>query len=124
MEIYKAEDFSRRQNLTPGKFNMSEILTGENDAKDLGALFVILPKGQKTPYVYHQRREQVIFFLAGEVIAIIEGKEVTLAAGDTLYTPAGEKHRLENRSNQDVRFLEFFTVPPWSADVIYVEQKG
>ena len=121
MAIYKAKDFLGKENPTPGKFNMAEILTGEHNAEDLGALFVILPKGQITPYVYHQKREQVIFFLTGEVTAIIEGKEVILTAGDVLYTPAGEKHRLENRSNQEVRFLEFFTVPPWAADVVKVK---
>jgi mannose-6-phosphate isomerase-like protein (cupin superfamily) len=121
MEIYRAEEFLKKQNQTPGEFNKTEILTGEHHARDLGALFVILPRGKKTPYVYHQKREQVIFFLAGEVIATVDGKEVTLKAGDVLYTPAGEKHGLENRSNQDVRFLEYFTVPPWAADVIYVK---
>ena len=120
MEIYRAEDFLKRRNLTPGEFNKTEVLTQEQKANDLGALFVILPKGQKTLYVYHQKREQVIFFLAGDVTAIVDGKEVTLKAGDVLFTPAGEKHSLENRSNQEVRFLEFFTIPPWAADVIMV----
>lgn len=121
MEIFKPEHFLREKNPTPGQFNKAEILTREHDAKDLGALFVILPKGQKTPYVYHKKREQIIVFLTGEVIAIIDGKEVALKAGDVLFTPAGEKHRLENRSNEDVRFLEFFTIPPWAADVVNVD---
>ncbi len=120
MKIYKTGDFLESGNPTPGEFNKAEILTGEHDAKDLGALFVILPKGQNTPYVYHQKREQIICFLTGEVIGIIDGKEVPLKAGDVLYTPAGEKHKFENRSNEDVRFLEFFSMPPWSADVVKV----
>jgi quercetin dioxygenase-like cupin family protein len=122
MEIYRAEHFLGRENSTPGEFNKTEVLTEEQRAKDLGALFVILPKGQETPYVYHQKREQVIFFLAGEATGIIDGKEIALKAGDVLFTPAGEKHSLENRSDREVRFLEFFTIPPWAADVVTVER--
>jgi mannose-6-phosphate isomerase-like protein (cupin superfamily) len=121
MEILRPENFLRKENPTPGEFNKAEILTREQDAKDLGALFVILPKGQKTPYVYHRKREQIIVFLTGEVIGVIDGKEVALKGGDVLFTPPGEKHRLENRSNEDVRFLEFYTIPPWAADVVAVE---
>ena len=115
MQIFKTEDFLGKKNPTPGEFNKAEILTEEHDAEDLGALFVILPGGQKTPYVFHRKREQIIFFLTGEVIAIVDGKEVPLRAGDVLFTPPGEKHRLENRTDKDVRFFEFFTIPPWAS---------
>jgi mannose-6-phosphate isomerase-like protein (cupin superfamily) len=121
MDIYRSADFLKRQNQTPGEFDKIEILTEKNSAKDLGGLSVIIPHGKSSPYVYHKKREQVIFFLAGQATAVIEGKEVTLNPGDVLYTPAGEKHRIENRSNQDVRFLEFYTIPPWNADVVHVK---
>lgn len=121
MQIFRTEEFLAKKNATPGEFNKDEILTEAHDAKDLGGLFVIIPSGQDSPYVYHRKREQIIFFLTGEVIAIIDGKEVPLKAGDVLYTPAGEKHKLENRSDEDVRFFEFFTIPPWAADVVHIE---
>ena len=52
---------------------------------------------------------------------VLEGEEVPIKAGDVLFIPPEEKHTIVNKSDKDLRFLEFFTYPPTPADFIVVE---
>jgi quercetin dioxygenase-like cupin family protein len=118
MKLFRKLDFIVRENPTPDKFHRLEIITGDDKARDLGGISVVLPAGHQVPYHYHERRESILILLSGEAIEVVEGKEVPIEAGDVIYLPAGEKHGVINRSNSDVRFLEFFTYPPVSADFV------
>ena len=123
MKLFKREDFINRENPTPGKFHRLEVITGEDKARDLGGISVVLPAGLQVPYHYHEKRESILIILSGEATEIVEGKEVPFKAGDVIYLPAGEKHGVINRSNSDVRFLEFFTHPPVGADFVEAREK-
>jgi quercetin dioxygenase-like cupin family protein len=63
--------------------------------------------GSQVPYHYHKNRESIIIFISGEGIEIIEGEEFPVKTGDVLFIPAGEKHTTLNRSDHDLRYLEF-----------------
>ena len=70
--------------------------------------------GSETRFHYHKNNEVVRVVISGEATHITvtptgEKKENIIKAGDVLYIPAGEVHRLINK---DVRFLEFLTHPP------------
>jgi quercetin dioxygenase-like cupin family protein len=121
MKIFKSEEYINMVNPTPGKPYRPEILTHEHRAKNLGGMFGLLVSGSEVPYHYHNHRESVIFVFSGEAIEVIEGKEIPIKVGDILFIPAGEKHTMINRSNQDFRYIEFFTCPPLSADFIEVK---
>lgn len=54
--------------------------------------------------------------IAGELMEIVDEKEIPLKAGDVMYIAAGEKHKMENRSDWDARYIEFFT--PIESDFI------
>ena len=121
MKIFKAEEYIKMANPTPGTTYRPEILTKDHNAKSLGGMFGLLVAGAKVPYHYHNKRESIIIIISGEAIEVIEGKETPIKAGDILFIPAGEKHTTINRSNQDVRYLEFFTSPPVGADFVEVK---
>ena len=121
MKIFKGNDYIKMENPTPGESYRPEILTTEHEAKDLGGMFGLLTPGTQVPYHYHKKRESIIMLISGEGIEIIEGEENPVKAGDVLYIPSGEKHTIINRSDKDLRYLEFFTCPPVSADFIAVE---
>ena len=121
MKIFKSEEYVKMANPTPGKPYRPEILTKDHQAKNLGGIFGLLVSGSQVPYHYHNNRESIIIAISGEAIEVIEGKEFPIKAGDVLFIPAGEKHTTINRSNQDFRFLEFFTCPPLSADFVEVK---
>lgn len=116
MKIFKIEEYLSLKNPDPGQPYRPEILTRQHKARDLGGMFGLLGPGHRVPYHYHNRRESIIFVISGEGIEVIEGEEIAIKAGDLLHIAAGEKHATLNRSDKDLRYLEFFTCPPLSAD--------
>jgi mannose-6-phosphate isomerase-like protein (cupin superfamily) len=109
------------ENPTPGKIYRSELLTHEDRAKDLGGIFGLLPPGIAGVLHYHKKRESILFIISGEGVEIVDGKEVPIRAGDVLFIPPEEKHTVVNRSDKDIRYIEFFTYPPGPADFVVVE---
>jgi len=116
MKMFKTEEYLNMENPTPGDSYRPEILTEEHQTNNLGGMFGLLPPGTLVPYHYHENRESVIFIIAGEGIEVIEGEENQVKEGDVMYIPPKEKHSLINRSDKDLRYLEFYTVPPVTAD--------
>lgn len=121
MKLFKSEDYVNMENPTPGESYRPVILTEEQNAKELGGMFGLLVPGSQVPYHYHKKRESIIMIISGEGIEIIEGEEFPIQAGDILHIPAGEKHTTVNRSDKDLRYLEFFTCPPITADFVEVK---
>jgi len=121
MKIFRTEEYIRFINPTPGEAHRPEILKAADGAKDMGGMFGLLVPGSQVPYHYHKIRESVLIIISGEGVEVIEGKEFAVKAGDILFIPAGEKHAIINRSEQDLRYLEFFTRPPVGADFVEVK---
>ena len=122
MKRFETDHYVQLENPTPGESYRPQILTSEHHARNLGGMFGLLVPGTQVPYHYHKNRESIIIFISGEGIEVIEGEEIPIKAGDVLFIPAGEKHTTINRSDKDLRYLEFFTSPPATADFIEVEE--
>lgn len=120
MKIFYTDDFVKMNNPTPGERYRLDIVTDREKGLKLGGHFSILPAGAKLPYHYHEVRESLIFVIRGEATEIVEGQEFPTKAGDVIFISAGEKHKMENRTDSDAYFLEFFT--PVKTDVVVVEQ--
>ncbi len=121
LKVWKVDPYRKMANPTPGEWYRTPILGNEDLAKELGGLGVILPPGRSVPYHYHKERESILMVISGEAVELYEDKEYPLRAGDVIFVPAGAKHAVINRSNQEIRFLEFFTHPPMEKDFIKVE---
>ena len=124
MKIFRTEEYCQMANPTPGEKYRGEILTEENNAKDLGGIFVVLVPGSGPPYHYHEKRESIIVVISGEATEILEGKEIPIKAGDVIFIPRREKHTTVNTSHQEFRYLEFFTCPPVGTDFVEVKNDG
>ena len=72
-------------------------------------------------YHYHNYHESVLIGIGGEAVEIIEGKEFPLKVNDILYIPPMEKHQMINRTDNDFRYLEFFTGKQGEVDIIQVK---
>lgn len=120
MKVFSGKDYTDMPNPDPGKVYRPEILTQKDEAKDLGGIFGLLPPQTPGMLHYHNKRESILIILSGEGIETVEGKDTTVKAGDVLFIPPGEKHTLANKSNAELRFLEFFTYPPVTADFVPV----
>ncbi len=122
MKIFRTKEYCQMANPTPGEKYREEILTEENNAKDLGGIFVVLVPGSGPPYHYHEKRESIIVAISGEATEILEGKEIPIKAGDVIFIPRREKHTTVNTSHQEFRYLEFFTCPPVGTDFVEVKK--
>ena len=124
MKRFRIEDYVNLANPTPREMHRPEILLAEHNAKALGGMLGLLPAGCQVPYHFHKNRESIIIFISGEGIEIVEGEEFSVRAGDILFIPAREKHTTLNRSDSDLRYLEFFTCPPVTADFVEVKENA
>ena len=124
MKIFTIKEFEERENPSPQKTYKTEILTGDHNAKDLGGIFGLLGVEDQGLYHYHKRRESIIIIIKGAATEVIDGKEIPIKAGDVLYISAGEKHKMKNTGDGEVRYLEFFTYPPVKADFTVVNEKN
>ena len=120
MKIFKFEDYLKSENPTAGEIYRPEILIDKDGAKDLGGIMGLLPAGKQIPYHYHKSRESVLIAISGEAEEIVEGKDYPFKAGTVFHIAAGEKHMTVNRSDQEFRYLEFYTCPPLDADFVEV----
>jgi quercetin dioxygenase-like cupin family protein len=109
MEIFKSEALMKMAGPKKGDTYRFDLLTPEKGAKQLGGFLVIIPPGGEIPYHYHEKRESLIFLISGEATETVEGKAYHVKSGDILSIPAGEKHKIVNRSDKNLRYLEFFT---------------
>lgn len=121
MKIFKTSEYLDIKNPSPGESYRPEILSDVHQAKELGGMFGLLSPGNQVPYHYHLKRESVIVVISGEAIEVIEGEEMLIKKGDIIFIPSGAKHMTINRSDQEFRYLEFYTRPPLQADFIAVE---
>jgi quercetin dioxygenase-like cupin family protein len=121
MKIFKVDDYVKLNNPTPGKIFRQEILGQDDHANELGGLFGIIVAHGKGDYHYHNRRESLLLIISGEAVEYVEGKEHPIKAGDVIFIRPGEKHTIMNHSDDDLRFLEFFTHPPVGADKVRAE---
>ena len=119
MKIFHKEELSKIKNPTPGARHRLNVLTEEDQAKALAGHFSILFPGGDVPLHYHAKRESLIFLMEGEIIEIVDGKEFPVKAGDVVYIGAGEKHKMVNRTDKEVRYIEFFS--PIDQDFIEVK---
>lgn len=70
---------------------------------------IIVNPGQRLSYQFHHHRQEFWTIVAGEAVVILEGKEIILKYGESIYIPCGAKHRIENRSSQLLVFIEVQT---------------
>ena len=121
MKLYRTNEYIDKENPTPGQRYRTEVLTESDDAERLAGIFVILPAGDQVPYHYHASRESLIYILSGEGIEKVENEEFPVKAGDVLFIPANEKHTIINRSDKDIRYLEYYS--PIERDFIEVDEQ-
>jgi oxalate decarboxylase/phosphoglucose isomerase-like protein (cupin superfamily) len=120
VKLFKKEDLLSAKNGPIGQVYRENILTTADAAGTLGGLLVIIPPGVEGQLHYHVKRESIQVFLGGEAVGFFTDREIPVAAGDVIFIPPGEKHKISNRSDKEVRFVEFFTEPPVEADSVPV----
>ena len=65
-----------------------------------------LPAGAGVPFVHsHKNNEEIYGILAGEGVAVIDGEEITLSAGDWLKIAPAAKRQFSASANSGITFV-------------------
>ena len=94
---------------------MEQVSTSHAEFEEVadGVHLAALPAGNRAGMIYWRiepgatlpshahANEQIGFVIDGELVAIVEGEEYTLEAGDAYMFPSNERHGAENRSADD-----------------------
>jgi len=78
---------------------------------------VVLEPGKGHERHDHPNSEEVLYFLSGEGVQMIDDEEREVTAGDAVYIPAGVEHSTKNTSWEPLRLLALYG-PPGPEDEI------
>ncbi|HEY3602346.1 MAG TPA: cupin domain-containing protein [Chthoniobacterales bacterium] len=82
--------------------------------KSQTAVMTLKPGGASGPSPdAHEKSEQVLLVLEGEVEAEVAGEKRRLKQGDIVVIPAGTKHRFQNRSDGDAVTFNVYSPPEY-----------
>lgn len=65
----------------------------------------VLP-GKRLSYQKHSQRAEHWFVVEGTAKITLDGKDITIGAGEAIDIPIGSAHRVENPGNNDLIFIE------------------
>ena len=67
----------------------------------------------------HQHVDQVLAFVAGEGVAILEGDESPVSPDRLVHVPAGMRHNFVNRGSVDLRLFTVYAPPQHAPGTIH-----
>ena len=65
----------------------------------------VLP-GKRLSYQKHSQRAEHWFVVSGSAKVTLDGREITIRAGEAIDVPVGTAHRVENPGSEDLIFIE------------------
>lgn len=65
--------------------------------------------GQRLSYQYHHKRQEFWTVVEGEAVVTLNGEEHALRYGESIFIPQGAHHRIENRGEELLAFIEVQT---------------
>ncbi len=65
--------------------------------------------GGRLSYQYHKKRSETWTIVEGEALVILDDKSFNYKAGDSILISQGIKHRVENKTNKKLIFIEVQT---------------
>ena len=67
----------------------------------------------------HEHVDQVLAFVAGEGVAILEGEESRVGPDRLVHVPAGTRHNFVNRGSVDLRLFTVYAPPQHAPGTIH-----
>ena len=61
---------------------------------------------ERPSYQYHHKRSEHWVIVKGNAVVVLDDKETSLSVGEHVFIPIGVKHRIENRSDEELMFIE------------------
>jgi len=80
-----------------------------SDASDHKVKRIVVYPGKRLSLQRHRRRSEHWYIIAGEGIVTIDGKELSLSAGQAIDINRGAMHRIKNPGREHMTFIEIQT---------------
>lgn len=84
---------------------MRILLSGHHTGGQFNLVEAVMPPGGDGGLHVHDREDESLYLLAGELAVTIGDEQFTLRAGESYFAPRGIPHRLQNKGTADVRAL-------------------
>jgi mannose-6-phosphate isomerase-like protein (cupin superfamily) len=100
-----AEDIKK---LTKENTNFRKVLhTGQKSQ----IVAMCIPVGENIGEENHPETDQILFFVEGEGVAILNGETKTVEEHDVVFVPAGTKHNFFNRGETELKLFTIYAPP-------------
>ena len=70
---------------------------------------LIIKPNQRPSYQYHHKRSEHWVIVSGEAVVTVDEVETVYSEGQYIYVPVLSRHRIENKGNTDLIFIEVQT---------------
>lgn len=70
---------------------------------------IIVNPGGKLSYQFHYKRQEQWTIIEGQATIVLDGEEIALSYGQSIFIPLGAKHRIMNLTDKPVVFIEVQT---------------
>ena len=78
-----------------------------------------LGPGEEIGEEVHDHVDQVLAFVEGEGVAIMDGEETAVTAGRLVHVPAGVRHNVVNRGSHELRLYTIYAPPQHAEGTIH-----
>lgn len=78
-----------------------------------------IPPGGEIGEEVHEAVDQVLAFVDGEGVAILEGEDSAVARGSLVHVPAGTRHNFVNNGGADLRLYTVYAPPQHAPGTIH-----
>ncbi len=93
-----------------GQIEIRYLLEGSDTGGALVVFEALIPPNARVPAPHHHvTYDETVYELAGTCTFTVQGREVSLAPGQTLFIPRGAVHGFVNRGPEPVRFVATVT---------------
>lgn len=87
-------------------WGMYEVLLDSDECK---VKRITVAPGQRLSYQSHEKRQEQWTVIKGILTVVLDGKTISVPAGDSIHIPLGSKHRAWNRTDIITQFIEVQT---------------
>ena len=89
--------------------------TGENTQ----IVIMNIPPGGEIGEEVHDKEDQVLYFVAGEGEAILEGETQAIEEGDVVLVHKGTRHNFKNTGLEDLKIITTYSPPHHPAGTVH-----
>ena len=84
---------------------MKQHLSGQDTSGSFSLFENVSAADSRTPIHQHEYEDETLYMLAGEMCAVIAGKQHWICSGESIFLPRGTPHQLMNVSGYPARYL-------------------